>query len=482
MEVDNHLIIEDSFINGEWIKGKNTFDIINPATKEVIATAANLTIEDVKKAVNAAYKAWLDWKHTTAQQRSAHLIKWFELINKNKEELAEIITMESGKPLAESYGEISYGASFISWFAEEAKRSYGDTIPSSNSQNRMITIKESIGVVAAITPWNFPLAMVTRKVAPALAAGCTVVLKPASATPLTALALAKLAHEAGFPAGTFNVITGKDSSGMGKELSTNEKIRKISFTGSTEVGRNLMAQAASTIKNISLELGGNAPFIVFDDADIEQAVEGALIAKYRNSGQTCVAANRFLVQDKIFEEFARKLSAAIKGLKTGNGLKESVKVGPLINEAGLNKVKEHVRDAVNKGAKILTGGKSIEGLFFEPTVLADVTQDALIAKEETFGPISSLFRFQSEQQAVEMANATEFGLAAYFYSQDINRCWRVAEALETGMVGINTGLVSNASAPFGGVKQSGLGREGSKHGLEEYTEIKYLCFGLKEKN
>lgn len=480
MNVTNNLILEESYLNGEWIRGKNTFEVINPANNEVISNVANLTIEDVRKAINSASTAWVSWKKTTTQQRGNLLMAWFNLIIEHKEELAEIMTLESGKPLEESYGEIKYGASFVSWFAQEAERAYGETIPSSNPKNRMLTLRQPIGVVAAITPWNFPLAMITRKVAPALAAGCTVVLRPASETPLTALALAKLGERAGFPAGIFNVITGKNSSGMGRELSTNELVRKLSFTGSTQVGRTLMAQAAETIKKISLELGGNAPFIVFEDADINKAVEGAIIAKYRNSGQSCVAANRFLVQDKIYEEFSTKLAEAVSKLKTGNGLDKGINIGPLINESGLKKVEEHVRDAVNKGAKILTGGKVMRDLFFEPTVLIDVSPDAIIAKEETFGPVSSLFRFNTEEEGIEMANATEFGLAAYFYSQDIDRCWRASEAIETGMVGINTGLVSNASAPFGGVKQSGLGREGSKHGLDEYTEIKYLCFGLND--
>lgn len=480
MNTVNKLIIGESFINGKWIKGKNTFEVINPATNEVISNVANLTIEDVKQAINAASDAWINWKKTTAQFRGDLMMKWFNLINEHKDELAKIMTLESGKPLSESYGEIIYGASFVSWFAEEGKRAYGETIPSSNPKNRIVTIKQPIGVVAAITPWNFPLAMITRKVSPALAAGCTVVLRPASETPLTALALARLGENAGFPAGVFNVITGKDSSGMGKELSMNDLVRKLSFTGSTEVGRTLMAQAAGTIKKISLELGGNAPFLVFDDADIDKAIEGAMVAKYRNSGQSCVAANRFLVQDKVFEEFSTKLTTAVNKLKTGNGLDKGINIGPLINTAGLRKVETHVKDAVNKGAKILTGGKVMRDLFFEPTVLIDVPSNALIAKDETFGPVSSLFRFKTEEEGIEMANATEFGLVAYFYSKDINRCWRVSEAIETGMVGINTGLVSISSAPFGGIKQSGLGREGSKHGLDEFTEIKYLCFGLSD--
>lgn len=478
MNTINSLILEESFINGKWIKGKNTFEVINPATNEVISNVANLTIEDVKQAIHAASDAWVDWKTTTAQFRGDLLMKWFDLINEHTDELAEIITLESGKALSESYGEIKYGASFVSWFAEEGKRAYGETIPSSNPKNRIVTIKQPIGVVAAITPWNFPLAMITRKVSPALAAGCTVVLRPASKTPLTALALAHLAEKAGFPAGVLNVITGKDSSGMGKELSMNELVRKISFTGSTDVGRTLMAQAAETIKKVSLELGGNAPFLVFDDADIDKAVEGAIVAKYRNSGQSCVAANRILVQDEIFEEFSTKLVEAVNKLKTGNGLDKGVNIGPLINSSSLRKVENHVKDAVNKGAKILTGGKVIRDLFFEPTVLIDVPSTALIANEETFGPVSSLFRFKTEEEGITLANATAFGLVAYFYSKDINRCWRVSEAIETGMVGVNTGLVSIASAPFGGIKQSGLGREGSKYGLDEFTEIKYLCFGL----
>lgn len=479
METSNTLLIEEAFINGKWEAGKNKFEVINPATLEAISSVANLTIEDVKRTIIAASKAWESWKNTTAQERGDILMKWFILINDHKDELAEIITLESGKPLKESYGEISYGASFISWFAEEGKRAYGETIPSPNPKNRLVTIRQPVGVVAAITPWNFPLAMVTRKVAPALAAGCTVILRPASETPLTALALARLAEEAGFPAGVFNVITGKDSAGMGKELSTNELIRKISFTGSTTVGRTLMAQASETIKKVSLELGGNAPFLVFDDADIEAAVKGALIAKFRNSGQSCVAANRFLIQDGIFEEFSSRLAEEVSNLKVGNGLEEDVSVGPVINIAGLRKVEAHVRDAVNKGAKILTGGKSLRDLLFEPTVLADVSLEALIANEETFGPVASLFRFETEEEGIQMANATEFGLAAYFYSQDINRCWRVAEAIESGMIGINTGLVSTAPAPFGGIKQSGLGREGSRHGLDDFTEIKYICFGIE---
>ena len=468
--------IQQAYLNGKFIKGRKTFDVVNPATGDSIAAVADLTVADCKKAINHAYEAWAAWRDTEAAKRSNTVRKWYDLIKASKQDFARIMTMESGKPLAESLAEVDYGASFVEWFAEEAKRAYGETIPTSKTGQRLVTIRQPIGVVAAVTPWNFPLAMITRKVAPALACGCTVILRPASQTPLTALKLAKLAHEAGFPAGVFNVITGKDSKGMGEELATNEQVRKISFTGSTEVGRALMVHAAATIKKVSLELGGNAPFLVFDDADIDAAVTGALVAKFRNSGQTCVAVNRFFVQDKIFDSFAKKLTTAVKKLKVGNGLDEGVQVGPLINKNGLDKVNAHVTDAIAHGAKLLTGGKAKNGLFYRPTVLADVSLSSLIAREETFGPVCALFRFQTEDEGIAMANDTEFGLASYFYSTDVNRCWRVSERLEAGMVGINTGLVSNAVAPFGGIKQSGIGREGSKHGLDEYTEIKYLCF------
>jgi len=477
MKNTNNLILSKSFINGKWVSGKETFDVLNPSSGKTITKVANLTIKEIKESITAADKAWNIWKNTTAQERGDLLFEWYRLIHKNKDKIAEIMTLENGKPLTESYGEIEYGASFISWFAEEGKRAYGETIPSPNTANRIVTVKQGVGVVAAITPWNFPLAMITRKIAPALAAGCTVVLRPASETPLTALALVKLAEDAGFPKGVLNVVTGKDSSGMGKELSTNPLVRKISFTGSTKVGKILMTQAAETIKKISLELGGNAPFLIFEDANLDEAVKGAMIAKFRNSGQTCVAANRFLVHDSIFEKFTKKICQAVEKLKTGDGLKEGVQVGPLINKSGLEKVELHIADAVKHGAKIRLGGKAMKGLFFEPTVLSDVSTQSIIANEETFGPVISLFRFKNEKEAIELANATEFGLAAYFYSQDIHRCWRVAEAIESGMVGINTGLVSTASAPFGGIKQSGIGREGSKYGLEEFMEIKYLCFG-----
>src|SRR5690554_5261230 len=477
MKSSNLLLQSASYINGTWQESEKTFDVINPSTGKIIIKVADMGINDIRRAVMAADEAWKSWRQTTAELRSDRLRAWYEAIHENKEALARIMTQECGKPLTESYGEIDYGASFVSWYAEEAKRAYGETIPSPNASNRIVTIRQGIGVVAAITPWNFPLAMITRKVAPALAAGCTVVLRPASQTPLTALALAVLAERAGIPAGVFNVVTGTDSGGMGKELSSHPLIRKISFTGSTEVGRILMEQAVGTIKKVSFELGGNAPFLVFDDADLDEAVEGALIAKFRNSGQTCVAANRFLVQDSIYDAFAEKLVAAVAKLKTGDGMEKDVQVGPLINQQGLEKVEKHIADALNKGATLLQGGNKIGGLFFEPTVLANVPSDALIAREETFGPLIALFRFHDEEEGIRMANATEYGLAAYFFSQNVKRCWRVSEQIESGMVGINTGLVSTAAAPFGGVKQSGIGREGSRHGLDEFMEIKYLCFG-----
>ncbi len=466
-----------AYLNGRFVKGRKSFDVINPATNEVIASVPDFGVDDCEKTARHAHRAWLTWRDTNTTTRSNTVRKWYDLIMANKQQLARIMTLESGKPLVESLAEVDYGASFVQWFAEEAKRAYGETIPATKKGQRLVTIRQPVGVVAAITPWNFPLAMITRKVAPALACGCTVILRPASQTPLTALALAKLAHEAGFPAGVFNVITGKDSKGMGIELSTNDLIRKISFTGSTEVGRSLMAQAAGTVKKVSLELGGNAPFLVFDDADIDAAVEGAITGKFRNSGQTCVSINRFYVQDAIFDHFAGKLTTAVKKLKVGNGLDEQVQVGPLINRDGLEKVKAHVKDAIDNGATLLTGGNVKKGLFYQPTVLADVRPVSLIAREETFGPICALFRFKEESEGIALANDTEFGLAAYFYSTDVNRCWRISEQLEAGMVGVNTGLVSNAAAPFGGIKQSGIGREGSKHGLDEYTELKYLCFG-----
>ena len=473
----NPLFIESAYLNGAFINSDKTFEIINPSTLKSIGKLPDLNVKDCQKYINASHKAWLSWKDTSIDYRSKILRKLFNLVNDNMDYLAEIMTLESGKPLSESKTEVSYANSFIEWFAEEAKRSYGETIPTLNGANKLMTIKQGVGVVAAITPWNFPLAMITRKLAPALAAGCTVVLKPASQTPFSAIALAKLAEEAGVPKGVFNVITSKDSKGIGKELATNDLIRKLTFTGSTEVGKTLMEQAASTIKRISLELGGNAPFIVFNEADIDKAVEGAIAGKFRNTGQTCVSINRFYVQDSVYDQFAEKLTKAVKGLVVSDGLKKGAQVGPLINESGLEKVKLHVQDAIDKGAKVETGGKPIKGLFFEPTVLSNVSNSSLISSEETFGPICALFKFKTEEEAIQLANDTPFGLASYFYSENVKQCFRIAEQLEAGMVGINTGLISNASAPFGGVKQSGLGREGSKYGLEEYLEIKYLCFG-----
>lgn len=478
MDMKNKLMSGSAIIDGKELRGRKQFTVINPATDEPIIDVADLSVADCKKAIDAAYEQFPLWNGKAIDERSKILRRWYDLIVANTDLLAEIMTLESGKPLAESKVEVDYGASFVSWFAEEAYRSYGDQINAPTKGKQIVTVKQAVGVVAAITPWNFPLAMITRKVAPALAAGCTVVLRPASQTPLTAIALARLALEAGVPKAVFNVVTGKDASGIGEELSTNEKIRKISFTGSTAVGKSLMRHAAGTIKKISLELGGNAPFIVFDDADVDAAVTGAIAAKYRNSGQTCVSVNRFLVQEGVYEAFEDKLAKAIRDLKVGNGLEKGVKVGPLINRDGLEKVKEHVADALEKGAKLIVGGKALKGNFYAPTLLGNVPNSALLAKEETFGPISSLFKFKTEAEGIALANDTEFGLASYFYSQDVKRCWRVAEALESGMVGINEGIISAAVAPFGGVKESGLGREGSKYGMDEFTELKYLCFGL----
>ncbi len=475
----NTLLIEKAYLNGAFITADKTFEIINPSTQKPVGVLPDLSVKDAKKYIKAAHEAWPTWRNTAVGERSRILRRLFDLINENRDELAEIMTLESGKPIKESQTEVDYANSFVEWFSEEAKRAYGETIPSTAGNNRMQTIKQGVGVVAAITPWNFPLAMITRKVAPALAAGCTVVLKPASQTPFSAIAFAKLAEEAGVPKGVLNVITSKDSRGLGEEMATNPLVRKISFTGSTAVGKTLMSQAASTIKRISLELGGNAPFIVFDDADIDKAVEGAIAGKFRNTGQTCVSINRFYVQDAVYDEFAKKLTAAVKKLEVGDGLKKTTQVGPLINPEGLEKVIHHVKDATEKGASIATGGKAIKGNFFEPTVLLDVPHDSIIAEEETFGPICALFRFKTENEVIKLANDTPFGLASYFYSDNVTRCFRVAEQLEAGMVGINAGLISNAAAPFGGVKESGLGREGSKYGLDEYIEVKYMCFGYQ---
>lgn len=471
------LFIQKAYINGEFTTSENTFEVLNPATNKVIGTVPDLSISTCKSAIEAAEAALIPWKQTPLGERCDLVRSIFDLLHIHKEELAAIMTLECGKPVTESLGEIDYGASFVEWYAEEGKRTYGETIPSLKGNTRMMTIKQPVGVVGAITPWNFPLAMITRKLAPALVAGCTFVLKPASQTPFTAIALAKLAEMAGIPKGVFSVITTKDSKGFGKELATNPIIQKITFTGSTPVGKTLMEQAASTIKRISFELGGNAPFLVFNDADIDKAVLGAVAGKFRNAGQTCVSINRFYVQEAVYKEFSTKLTTAVRALKVGDGLEKSTQVGPLINPAGLEKVKEHVDDALNKGATILTGGKVIKENFFEPTVLIDMAHDSLINTEETFGPVCALFKFKTEEEGIRLANDTPYGLAAYFYSENIHRCHRVSEALEAGMVGINTGLISNASAPFGGVKQSGIGREGAKQGLDEYLEVKYLCYG-----
>ena len=478
MMCTKELITGKAFINGQWIGGTETFDVVNPATGAVVEKVANLTIPQVREAVEAAHHSWLSFKKSDVAERAEMLEDWYKLMLAHKRELAEIITLESGKSLTDSLGEVDYGASFVLWFAEESKRAYGETVPAATQANRIVTIKQGVGVVAAIAPWNFPLAMVTRKVAPAIAAGCPVILRPASQTPLTSLALAILAERAGWPVGVFHVVTGTDASAMGYELSTHPLIRKLSFTGSTAVGKLLMKQSATQVKKLSLELGGNAPFIVFEDADLDAAVEGAMFAKFRNAGQTCVAVNRFLVADVVFDAFASRLTTAVASLKVGDGLDEGVQIGPLINKKGRDKVETHIADAVDKGARVLTGGKVIKDLFYEPTVLADVPADALIAREETFGPVASLFRFKTEAEAIQMANDTEFGLAAYFYSNDVRRCWRVAEAIEAGMVGVNEGRISFAGAPFGGIKESGIGREGGRVGLEEYLEVKYINFGL----
>ncbi|MFW5397614.1 MAG: succinate semialdehyde dehydrogenase [Candidatus Accumulibacter regalis] len=476
---DPRLLRSDCYIDGRWEAADDgrTLAVVDPASGVAIADVPLMTAAETGRAIEAAAVALPAWQAKTAKERAALLRRWFDLIVDNTEDLAQLMTAECGKPIVEARGEVAYGASFVEWFAEEGKRAYGESIPSPAADRRLLTIRQPIGVCAAITPWNFPLAMITRKVAPALAAGCTVVVKPAEQTPLTALALARLAHDAELPAGVFNVLTG-DPQTIGATLTASPLVRKLSFTGSTEVGRLLMAQSAPTIKKLSLELGGNAPFIVFDDADVDAAVEGALVAKYRNTGQTCVCANRLLVQDGVYDAFVARLARRVQSLRVGPGNDEGVTQGPLIDEAALKKVEAHIEDALRKGARVVTGGSRHErgGTFFEPTVLADVTSEMRVAREETFGPLAPVFRFADEEEAVRMANDTEFGLAAYFYSRDVARCLRVGEALEYGMIGINTGLISNEVAPFGGVKQSGLGREGSKHGLDEYLEIKYLCF------
>ena len=480
---DPSLLKTDALIGGEWVAagaaGTARFDVTDPATGLKLADVANLGPVDCHNAIMAADKAWGPWRNKTAKERAAVMMKWFGLIHQHADDLARIMTAEQGKPLAEARGEVVYGASFIEWFAEEAKRIYGETIPTTDNNKRYIVIKQPIGVCAAITPWNFPIAMITRKVAPALAAGCSVVIKPAEATPLSALAVAELAQRAGMPAGVLNIITAdaEQSIEVGKVLCSSDVVRHLSFTGSTEVGRILARQCAPTVKKISLELGGNAPFIVFDDADIDSAVEGAMASKYRNAGQTCVCANRFYVQAGVYDQFVEKLAAKSQGIKVGNGFEAGVNQGPMIDDQAVVKVEAHVADALAKGARLVAGGSRIGERFYTPTVLADVTPDMLCSKEETFGPVAPVFRFETEAEAIALANDTEFGLASYFFSRDIGRVFRVGEALEYGMVGINTGLISVAEVPFGGVKQSGLGREGSHQGMDDYVEIKYLCLG-----
>ncbi|MBY3226091.1 NAD-dependent succinate-semialdehyde dehydrogenase [Rhizobium laguerreae] len=467
-------------INGKWVAGSQpNIAVKNPATGEIVGTVPSLDAADVEQAVVAAEMAFRTWSALAAKERAAVLLRWFYLIIENADDLAALITAEQGKPLSEAKGEILYAASFIEWFAEEAKRVYGDIIPAPTADKRILVFKQPIGVCAAITPWNFPAAMITRKAAPALAAGCTMVVKPAEQTPLTALALGVLAEQAGIPAGVFQIVTGK-SREIGKVLTENDIVKKLSFTGSTEVGRILMAQSAPTIKKLSMELGGNAPFIVFDDADLDAAVDGAVASKYRNAGQTCVCTNRIYVQSGVYDVFAEKLAAKVSALKVGEGTQVDVTIGPLIDAEAIAKIEDHISDAIGKGAKVVVGGKrhSLGGTFFEPTVLTGATQAMKIAREETFGPLAPLFRFETEEEAVAMANDTEFGLAAYFYTENIRRTWRVAEALEYGMVGHNTGQISNEVAPFGGVKQSGLGREGSRYGIDDYLEIKYLCSAI----
>lgn len=477
---DNKLLKTDAYINGQWVASDDggTLAVTNPATGEVIARVASCGTAETRRAIEAAQVAQISWRQTSIKERAVILRKWFNLMMENQEDLAQILTAEQGKPLAEARGEIAYGASYIEWFAEEGKRVYGDIIPHSTNDKRLVCIKQPVGVVACITPWNFPNAMLTRKIAPALAAGCTVVCKPANATPLSAYAFAELAERAGVPAGVINLVTGRTAE-IGKELTSNPIVRKLTFTGSTPVGKQLMAECAATVKRTSMELGGNAPFIIFDDADLDAALAGLMLSKYRNAGQTCVCANRILIQEGVYETFAGKLAAAVKDLKVGNGADEGVTIGPLINEGAADDVMSFVDDAVSKGATVVAGGRrsAMGSCFIEPTILTDVTEDMRVFKEEIFGPIAPLFKFKTEEEAISMANDTEFGLACYFYSRDIGRVWRVGEALEYGIVGINEGIISNEMAPFGGVKESGQGREGSKYGLDDYLEIKYMCMG-----
>lgn len=474
------LFRQQCFLAGKWVDADSgeAIDVFNPATGEKIGTVPNMGAKETQRAIEEANKAWATWRGLTAKQRAQILRRWFDLMTVHSDDLALIMTTEQGKPLAEARGEIAYGAAYFEWYGEEGKRAYGDIIPAASSSQRVVVTKEPIGVCAAITPWNFPSSMITRKAGAALGAGCPIVVKPATQTPYSALALAVLAEEAGVPAGIFSIITGS-ATAIGGEMTSNPIVRKVTFTGSTEIGRLLMKQSAESIKKVSMELGGNAPFIVFDDADLDAAVDGAMASKYRNSGQTCVCANRLYVHANVYEEFSKKLAQAVSKLKVGNGVDEGVTQGPLIDRSAIEKMQEHIEDAVSKGAAVLSGGKPVgtDTLFFEPTILTNVTSDMKVAREETFGPLAPLFKFSSEEEVVQMANDTEFGLASYFYSRDIGRVWRIAEALEYGMVGVNTGILSNEAAPFGGVKQSGVGREGSHYGLDDYLVIKYMCMG-----
>lgn len=473
------ILIPDAFIGGEWCGAEKRFAVTNPANGELLAEVPDLDADGARAAVAAAEAAGPGWKKRTAKERATLLRAWFDAIMAHQEDLARLMTLEQGKPLAESRGEVAYGASFVEFYAEETKRMAGETLPGHGVDKRILVFREPIGVVAAVTPWNFPLAMITRKCAPALAAGCTVVIKPAEATPLTALAVARLAELAGLPAGVINVVTASQPAPIGEVLTTDPRVRKFSFTGSTPVGKKLLAQCAGTVKKVSLELGGNAPFIVFDDADLDAAVEGAVASKYRNSGQTCVCTNRFLVQSGVYEAFVEKFAKRVAQLNVGNGLDDGVMQGPLINQAAVEKVESHIGDALEKGGRLVCGGKphTLGGTFFEPTIIADVTDTMRVAREETFGPLAPVFRFETDEEAIAMANATEFGLAAYFYARDYRRIWHVMEGLEYGMVAVNEGILSTELAPFGGVKESGLGREGSRHGLDEFTELKYVCVG-----
>lgn len=477
---DESLLRQRCYVGGAWTSatGGATVEVKNPATGQVIGSVPRMTADDVRSAVAKAEAALPAWRARTAKERSAILRRWFSLLMEHQEDLAKLMTAEQGKPLVESRGEIAYAAGFIEWFSEEAKRAYGDVIPGHQADKRILVFKEPVGVVAAITPWNFPAAMITRKAGPALAVGCTMVVKPATATPFSALALAELGERAGLPAGVFNVVTG-DAKVIGGELTTNPAVKKVTFTGSTEIGKQIAAACAATVKKVSLELGGNAPFLVFDDADVDAAVAGAIASKYRNSGQTCVCTNRFLVQAGIYDRFAAKLAEAAEQLKVGNGLDDGIQQGPLINAAAIDKVEEHIADALAKGGKVLTGGQrhALGGTFFQPTVIGEATAEMKVARDETFGPVSALFRFKDEAEAIRLANATEFGLASYLYTRDLARTFRVAEALESGMVGVNTGLISTEVAPFGGVKESGYGREGSKYGIDDYLVVKYVCIG-----